>query len=75
MPRKIFNGVVSKVSNANTLSVVVNSMVRHKVYKKIVTVSKKYSVHYFGSDIKAGDSITFSECKPISKSKKWVILN
>lgn len=75
MPRKVLNGTVLKVSNSNTLSVVVYNIVKHKVYKKTVTVSKKYSVHYLGGDIKAGDSVLFSEFKPVSKTKRWIIIN
>ena len=37
--------------------------------------SKKYSVHDETNKYKIGDNVMIEECKPYSKSKKWVVVN
>ncbi|MEK7100271.1 MAG: 30S ribosomal protein S17 [Patescibacteria group bacterium] len=67
---KIFKGKITGMKMAKTITVEVERIVAHSLYKKRFKRSKKYHVH---SEIshKIGDTVNFVECPPISKSKRW----
>lgn len=67
---KIYQGKVTGMKMAKTLTVEVERILAHPVYKKRFKRSKKYHVH---SELehKLGDIVRFVECPPISKSKRW----
>jgi len=69
--KRKLSGVV--VSSAMEKTVVVN-VLRVKIdpkYKKRYAVSKKYKVHDEKNKFKKDDKISFVECRPLSKDKKW----
>lgn len=70
---KKLNGKVISTKMTISAVVVVSRSWRHPLYKKTVTRSKKYLVH---NDLKAkeGDSVIIQESKPISKNKRWKII-
>jgi len=75
MPKRILSGTVVS-SNANkTIVVKVTRRVKHKLYKKIISSSKKYHAHDEENIFKVGDSVRIMESKPISKLKSWVAMN
>ena len=75
MPKRILSGTVVS-SNANkTIVVKVTRRVKHKLYKKIISSSKKYHAHDEENSFKVGDNVRIIESKPISKLKSWVALN
>tara|TARA_Y100000814_G_C12210619_1_gene361249 strand:- start:278 stop:556 length:279 start_codon:yes stop_codon:yes gene_type:complete len=47
----------------------------HPVYKKFVTKSKKYYAHDPENKCNPGDTVRILESKPISKLKRWVVVN
>ena len=53
----------------------VTRRVKHKLYKKIISRSKKYHAHDEDNNFKVGDSVKIIESKPISKLKTWIALN
>ena len=57
------------------LSVEVTRRVRHKLYKKIISRSKKYHAHDEDNSFKVGDIVKIIESKPISKLKSWVVMS
>lgn len=67
---KVFQGKVTAIKMAKTISVDVERFLAHPLYKKRFKRSKKYQVH---SEIehKVGDVVRFVECPPISKTKRW----
>lgn len=67
---KIFKGKITGMKMAKTITVEVERILAHPLYKKRFKRSKKYHVH---SEIehKIGDTVYFVECPPISKSKRW----
>ena len=69
--RKERTGIV--VSNAcdKTITVVVSRKARHKRYKKIVTISKKYYAHDEKNEAQKGDTVRIVETRPLSKLKRW----
>lgn len=74
MPRRILQGVVTSDALNKTVSVLVRRRFMHPAYKKIVTRSKKYAVHDAENSFKKGDDVKIIECRPISKSKRWQVL-
>ena len=75
MPKRILSGTVVS-SNANkTIVVEVTRRVKHKLYKKIISSSKKYHAHDEDNNFKVGDNVKIIESKPISKLKSWLVLN
>ena len=69
---KIFRGVVIHTKMAKTAMVAVDCFVMHPVYKKRLKRTKKYAVHD-EVGVLVGDRVSFVECPPISKTKKWKI--
>ena len=75
MPKRILTGTVVS-SNANkTIVVKVTRRVQHKLYKKIISQSKKYHAHDENNSFKVGDIVKIIESKPISKLKSWMVYN
>ena len=75
MPKRILTGTVVS-SNANkTIVVKVTRRVQHKLYKKIISQSKKYHAHDENNSFKVGDIVKIIESKPISKLKSWKVVN
>lgn len=67
---KIFKGKIVGLKMAKTITVEVERIIAHPIYKKRFKRSKKYQVH---SEVahKIGEFVSFVECPPISKSKRW----
>lgn len=72
--KKKFNGVVVSDAMDKTIVVKVNRVRIHPKYKKRYTVSKKYKVHDAKNKYKTGDKVSFIECRPLSKDKRWRVL-
>ncbi len=66
-----FAGVVKSNAMNKTISVVVNSIKKHDKYPKSFTVSRKYHVHDEKQVAKVGDTVRFVECRPLSATKRW----
>ena len=56
-----------------TVTVLVERRVKHPLYGKIVTKSKKYHAHDEKNEFKAGDMVLIEECRPIAKTKAWKV--
>ena len=74
MPKRILSGIVVSSNLNKTIVVNVTRRIKHKLYKKIIRRSKKYHVHDENNSFKIGDNVSIIESKPISKQKKWVVL-
>lgn len=74
MSKRVFAGKVISNSGDKTVSVLVQNKVKHKRYKKHIIKSKKYLVHDQYNNIKIDDIVLIMESKPISKRKKWVVV-
>lgn len=70
---KIFEGVVASTKMQKTATVEVERIKVHPVYKKRIKIKKKYHVHN-ELGVKVGDWVKIQECRPISKTKKWKII-
>ena len=68
-------GRVVSTSMQSTVIIAVDARVTHKRYKKVLTRTKRYAVHNKELDLKIGDKVTIRTIKPISKTKKWELVN
>ncbi len=75
MPKRILSGEVVSSNSNKTIVVKVTRRVKHKLYKKIITRSKKYHAHDENNNYKVGDTVSIIESKPISKMKTWIVTN
>tara|TARA_X000000368_G_C22699810_1_gene566288 strand:+ start:71 stop:316 length:246 start_codon:yes stop_codon:yes gene_type:complete len=74
MPKRILSGTVVSSNSNKTIVVKVTRRVKHKLYKKIISLSKKYHAHDENNNHKVGDNVKIIESKPISKLKSWHVL-
>ena len=75
MPKRILTGTVVSSNTNKTIVVKVTRRVRHKLYKKIISQSKKYHAHDENNFFKVGDVVKIIESKPISKLKSWKVVD
>ena len=75
MPKRILTGTVVSSNTNKTIVVKVTRRVQHKLYKKIISQSKKYHAHDEHNSFKVGDIVKIIESKPISKLKSWTVVN
>ena len=69
--RKERMGVVVSDKMDKTITVRVDRAAHHPVYNKMVKQSKKYKVHDEKNTAKMGDIVRISETRPLSKTKRW----
>lgn len=72
--KKKFAGVVTSDKMDKTIVVSVSTVKIHPKYGKRFAVSKKYKVHDEKNQYKEGDKVSFVECRPLSKDKKWKVV-
>jgi small subunit ribosomal protein S17 len=74
MPKRILQGNVVSDKGDKTITVLVERRIKHPIYGKFITKSKKYRAHDEGNKFKVGDRVSIQEAKPISKSKSWIVV-
>jgi small subunit ribosomal protein S17 len=74
MPKRILEGVVVSDKNDKTIVVKVERRLTHPVLKKTVRLSKKYHAHDANNAAKIGDVVRIEEARPLSKQKRWMLL-
>jgi small subunit ribosomal protein S17 len=74
MPKRVLEGVVVSDKNDKTIVVKVERRLTHPVLKKTVRLSKKFHAHDEKNTAKIGDIVRIEETKPLSKQKRWLLL-
>ena len=69
--RKTREGIVVSDCQNKTIVVEVIRRTSHPLYKKVVKSTKKYYAHDEENKAKVGDKVTISETRPLSKLKRW----
>ena len=69
--RKTRVGVVVSDKMQKTIVVAVKDNVRHKLYNKIVKKTYKLKALYENNDCRIGDTVRVMETRPLSKQKRW----
>lgn len=74
MPRRVMIGTVVSDKMDKTVVVRVDRRVTHPLYKKIITRSKKFAAHDAENTYRIGDQVRIRECRPLSRSKSFEVL-
>lgn len=72
--RKIREGVVVSTKMQKTITVRVERTIRHPNFEKVITRAKKYYAHNENPDIREGQKVRIIETRPMSKLKRWRVL-
>ena len=72
--RRVREGVVISDKMHKTIVVEITRTTRHPVYEKIIKVKSKATVHDEKSEAKIGDKVRIKESRPISKRKRWRLI-
>lgn len=75
MPRRVLQGTVVSDKTDKTVTVLVERRVMHPVYKKFIRRSKRYAAHDADNKHKVGDVVYIRECRPLSKTKHWEVVD
>ena len=74
MPKKILDGIVVSDKGDKSITVMVERKYQHPVLQKVIKTKKKYHVHDENNSHKNGDKVKIIESRPISKTKKFKVL-
>lgn len=58
-----------------TITVAVERKVKHPIYGKFIKRTTKLHAHDETNQCNEGDVVTITECRPLSKSKTWMLVN
>jgi len=72
--RRILNGTVFSAAADKTITVSVESYRKHRLYGKRVKQTKKFACHDEANQAKVGDVVRVMETRPLSKSKRFRLL-
>lgn len=72
--RKTRKGIVVSNKMQKTVVVRVERTIRHPQYDKVITRSKKYYAHDESNTAKEGDVVSIMETRPMSKLKRWRVV-
>jgi small subunit ribosomal protein S17 len=73
--RKVREGIVTSSAMDKTIIVTITERVRHPKYKKTVLQTKKLHTHDETNDAKIGDKVRVMETRPLSKTKRWRLVD
>ncbi|QWR77017.1 30S ribosomal protein S17 [Candidatus Magnetomonas plexicatena] len=75
MPKKLYTGDVISDKMDKTVTVAITSLYQHPRYKKTMKHTLKVKAHDEQNMCKIGDRVSVMEGKPVSKTKRWVVVN
>jgi len=67
-------GTVTSNKADKTVTVLVERLVKHRLYLKYVRRRSKFAAHDDHNDCRIGDKVLLSESRPISKTKRWRVI-
>ncbi|MFC1577829.1 30S ribosomal protein S17 [Thermodesulfobacteriota bacterium] len=71
--RQMIGTVVSNKAD-KTVTVLVERLVKHKMYHKFLRRRTKFAAHDDRNDCQIGDKVMITESRPLSKSKRWRVI-
>ncbi len=66
-------GLVTSNAMNKTITVAVERLVEHPLYKKAIKRTSKFKAHDKNNDCKVGDLVRIRETRPLSKTKRWTL--
>lgn len=73
--KRSVTGTVISNKMDKTITVMIERKVKHPVYGKYIKRSTKLHAHDANNECNEGDLVTVIACRPLSKSKKWMLEN
>ncbi len=67
-------GTVTSNKADKTVTVLVERLVKHRLYLKYVRRRSKFAAHDDQNDCRIGDKVLISESRPLSKTKRWRVV-
>jgi small subunit ribosomal protein S17 len=74
MINKTYTGKVVSNKMDKTVVVAITRLFQHPVYKKVVKKVSKFKAHDAENACEIGDTVIITETKPMSKDKRWLVL-
>lgn len=75
MPKKIYAGNIISDKMDKTVVVAVTRLTQHPRYKKTIKKITKFKAHDEENKYKKGDKVSIIEARPVSKDKRWKVLD
>lgn len=75
MPKKVYTGKIISDAMDKTVVVAVMRLTQHPIYKKTIKKITKFKAHDAENKCKVGDVVSIIESRPLSKDKRWKILD
>ncbi len=68
------SGLVTSNKMDQTVTVLIERTIKHPLYKKYIKKSTKIHAHDADNQCQEGDVVKIAECRPISKTKSWKVV-
>jgi len=75
MPKKVYTGEVVSSKMSKTVVVAVTRLTQHPRYKKTIKKIARFKAHDEENQCKQGDQVSIIESRPLSKDKRWQVLD
>jgi small subunit ribosomal protein S17 len=72
---RILTGVVTSNKADKTITVKIERKVKHPLYGKVIKRATKVHAHDENNTAIVGDIVSVKECRPLSKTKTWVLVS
>lgn len=74
MPKKVYTGDVVSDKMDKTVVVAITRLAQHPLYRKIIKKITRFKAHDGENKCKKGDKVSIIESRPLSKDKRWQVL-
>jgi small subunit ribosomal protein S17 len=72
--QRVIQGTVVSDKMQKTIVVSVERKKKHRLYHKVVSVTERYKAHDENDQCHRGDLVRIQECRPISRDKRWRVI-
>ncbi|MBI4204900.1 MAG: 30S ribosomal protein S17 [Betaproteobacteria bacterium] len=72
--KRTLTGRIVSDKMEKTVTVLVERRVKHPLYGKVITRSKKYHAHDEKNEYREGDQVMIEECRPLARTKAWRVV-
>ena len=72
--RRTLAGRVVSDKMEKTVTVLIERRVKHPLYGKVITRSRKYHAHDDKNEYHEGDTVVIEECRPLAARKSWRVV-
>ena len=73
--KQVRHGVVTSAKMDKTVVVEVDRLTRHPLYERVLRRTTKFKAHDERNECNEGDEVEIEECRPISKTKSWRVVD